>query len=1277
MKKIFVSSTFRDMHTERDLIQTIICPDLNEKAYQNRMETVKFQDLRWGIDTDLDLEEDGDKKILEVCLDEIKNNRPYFLLLLGDVYGWIPDGDLIKETGIRYGIYDPSEKLEKSIINLEIDFGFLRNPQYAKKSYAYFRNITGDIKGTVYESSPEEKAKIALLKKEIRKVLPKENIHEYDVIYEDGKLIGVEKFIDLVKKDMEALLFDWQNLEENISENQRKILYHQSQAKEKSTISNVRLGLENKILEDIKNTNILTIKGKSGNGKSTLMSKISRRIAKKYKSIILYCSLTPKTTSTDGLMKIISEYIKQLLVEEGEIDFEQSKEKFFDDRQENLLKEKSIYKDKNQEEYQNSIKTYQNYGKEEIIILIDAVDQLEYPEDIVDLLAPVDLNKKQNIKFIISYLEEDDAPYQYAYLNEFKNYKLLDLDDEDKLAVIDSILLENNKELPQEIKKEIAKKKSSASPLYISLLVQRLLMMNNEDYQKIISAGDGYHIITNYQKDLIKNMPEDLEEVILELITQASKNLRTNTDDIKKTISYLAVSRRGLRQSDLKIIYELKGVSYNILDFARLKKYLSTFFLEDSFLRIDFTHKIIRKAINNFISKEEKVNIYKDISNAFIKLPANDPVKLEEQYYSAYMGDNLNAALELIISTGKQYKNILPEDIAIAVESISKIHNLRIKDGDYQWLKRLFEEFSKTELNIQKPILAYIIYMGYEEKTSDSMKASKFYGTELLFYIKGLLETYPDDEVLLRFYADQLIFLAMKYNLPTIREVEKSNKYLLEAIEINKNLYEKDKTYTNKERLANTYSNIAKFNVDLGNENINKAESYYKKSIGLFEKLAEDNEMASLENLAMAYNNIANLYSSTDNKEAKSYYKKSIVIMNRLLRRHNDINQKKTLSMTFINVAKLYYREEKFEKAERWYLRSIKIIKEIAHLEPSLESKEALAKAYSDLADLFSSELIEEKDKALDLYHRSMRLYESILRHKDLVSAKRSLAASYENLANIYADLEDPKAYSYYQKSINLKEKIIDLYGDNEDILSLAKTYNNLAFINWQEEKLSIAYYKKAIDILLNIKEKKLEKIKEENIAACFSNMADLYYKLKDLEKSNKYYKKAIEIEKNLIEVYKDDYNIEMLIIIYNNIATRLIDGNLDPKLIEERYFWALELLETMKEAYNKTKKKAIIFNNLGNFYYIEYKDYEKSEDYYLKSIDLTKWLIGEHRSIENIERLMVSYLNIAKLYSDLGKEELSKKYLMLAKNIYIKNNYQNKRKNTSKFIHIHKNKED
>lgn len=40
MKQIFVSSTFKDMHLERDLIQTKLSPDLNEKAYQKRIEGI-------------------------------------------------------------------------------------------------------------------------------------------------------------------------------------------------------------------------------------------------------------------------------------------------------------------------------------------------------------------------------------------------------------------------------------------------------------------------------------------------------------------------------------------------------------------------------------------------------------------------------------------------------------------------------------------------------------------------------------------------------------------------------------------------------------------------------------------------------------------------------------------------------------------------------------------------------------------------------------------------------------------------------------------------------------------------------------------------------------------------------------------------------------------------------------------------------------------------------------------------------------------------------------
>ena len=159
-------------------------------------------------------------------------------------------------------------------------------------------------------------------------------------------------------------------------------------------------------------------------------------------------------------------------------------------------------------------------------------------------------------------------------------------------------------------------------------------MMNSEDYLRIIKAGDGYEKITSYQKELIANLPNDLKELILDLITHAAKNLKTNTDDVEKTISYLAVSRRGLRESDLRKIYELKGKNYNSLDFASLKRYLRAFFLEDKYLRVDFTHKIIRQAVLEAVSGEKKKYYHNNIAEAFMSLPIEDPIKLQEQYLS-------------------------------------------------------------------------------------------------------------------------------------------------------------------------------------------------------------------------------------------------------------------------------------------------------------------------------------------------------------------------------------------------------------------------------------------------------------------------------------------------------------------------------------------------------------------------------------------------------------------------------------------------------------------
>lgn len=61
--RVFISSTFRDMHAERDHLVKVVFPELRERMAQRHLHLV---DLRWGV-TD---EEAEQGKVTEIILDE-------------------------------------------------------------------------------------------------------------------------------------------------------------------------------------------------------------------------------------------------------------------------------------------------------------------------------------------------------------------------------------------------------------------------------------------------------------------------------------------------------------------------------------------------------------------------------------------------------------------------------------------------------------------------------------------------------------------------------------------------------------------------------------------------------------------------------------------------------------------------------------------------------------------------------------------------------------------------------------------------------------------------------------------------------------------------------------------------------------------------------------------------------------------------------------------------------------------------------------------------------
>ncbi|MCX5770834.1 MAG: DUF4062 domain-containing protein, partial [Candidatus Hydrogenedentes bacterium] len=130
--RVFISSTFRDMKEERDHLVKFVFPELRRLCEQ-RGAVWGEVDLRWGVSD----EQAAEGKVLPICLEEIRRCRPYFIGLLGERYGWVPDAVppeiVAQEPWLR-------DHIDHSVTELEILHGVLRNPDMAQHAFFYFRD---------------------------------------------------------------------------------------------------------------------------------------------------------------------------------------------------------------------------------------------------------------------------------------------------------------------------------------------------------------------------------------------------------------------------------------------------------------------------------------------------------------------------------------------------------------------------------------------------------------------------------------------------------------------------------------------------------------------------------------------------------------------------------------------------------------------------------------------------------------------------------------------------------------------------------------------------------------------------------------------------------------------------------------------------------------------------------------------------------------------------------------------------------------------------------
>jgi hypothetical protein len=173
--RVFISSTFSDMFSERERLVKHIVPQLRRVFEGQKLRVVEV-DLRWGLPKAM-----TGSEALYTCVHELQrcrheNTNPFFLSLISERYGWVP-AEITADLRVQFGFVNGfSLTAMEAILGAYAD----RNPN----ALFLFRNPDfleqlPDLKRQLFEDG--NKSQLLLLKTKIRERFPADQVAEYSV----------------------------------------------------------------------------------------------------------------------------------------------------------------------------------------------------------------------------------------------------------------------------------------------------------------------------------------------------------------------------------------------------------------------------------------------------------------------------------------------------------------------------------------------------------------------------------------------------------------------------------------------------------------------------------------------------------------------------------------------------------------------------------------------------------------------------------------------------------------------------------------------------------------------------------------------------------------------------------------------------------------------------------------------------------------------------------------------------------------------------------------
>jgi nephrocystin-3 len=870
--RLFVSSTFRDLMPEREVLVKKIFPKVRELCRQRGAYFTEI-DLRWGITA----EEARTGKVVRICLEEIDKCRPHFIGIMGSRYGWQPDDAVLANDPALREDFPWLEAYigeAKSITEIEFLHGAIR-AKNTGSAFIYSQHNTG-------EQTEHDIARLAAVRESVRDVgVPLRTFLSPDELGElvlaDLNAIIERDFSLAAEPDALSLM---RQPHEAFSVNRRR-----------SYVANPEyVSLFDEFIRGEGSPLIFT--ARSGLGKSSLMAYLTHEYKNTHDAFVVthFVGASANASGANDIIRHVMTEIKDKYSLTDEIPSEDSA----------LREEFPLWLAKVQ--------------SEKLVLAIDALNQLPLVDNelgwLPEFIPP-------NVRLVLSTTE--GISYDNLHKRGWQEVEVKPLDSTMRRNIAVDFLSRYHKTLTNEQFAMIANHTTCESPLFLRTVLEELRVFGvYEEYEThLITCLDSQN-----ERELFQHVLSRLEGIYGE-------------DSVRSVMRAIWAARYGLTENELLEITGrtrldlsllIAGLDYHLMQPAGLYTFFHQYLrdaVRERYITSDKDEREAHAHIARYFADtpissrrvneepwqwqqaQDWVSFRKTLTNiSMLELLLEDNERMELMRYWA--------ALKEHYDLGETYKTAIHKHKEICTDQ-SNFADLSTKLGDALTAASSYKDAQYhilAALDIRKKLL------GEDNlKTAQTMNdlATVYYHNGSFIEAESLLKRMvaicekildKNDTVITKGLND---LATMYYAQGKLDEAEKSFEDALQRYQV----FFKGK----HPEIASTLSNlgaIAYFKKEYGS-----AIEYYNKSIAMYTHIYGENHFSVvpiMTNLAMTY------IQTGEFQYAEDLFLRAISINKSI---HGDSHS--SLATTYINIGVLYSKTKEYSKANENLLKALNI----------------------------------------------------------------------------------------------------------------------------------------------------------------------------------------------------------------------------------------------------------------------------------------------------------------------------------------------------------------